>query len=251
MGRWNGLAVASGTVRLGDPLRVGVVMLQGARSEHAQQLIMAGEELGVEVTVMPLRAGAEWASARVEVVVVPGGESTTMRRAGLRPGGVLGPLFDGLAADPDLPAMGTCAGCILLADPGDAWPAFVDVHVERNGFGRQADSFEGVLEVGLPTPEVVSEAVPREAELAGEVVTPLLVMGERAPTPEHMPGVFIRAPRITGVGKQARAVVHHGGEVVGAVQGRRLVLTCHPELTDDRRLHRWLLQQVLERRAVA
>ena len=153
----------------------------------------------------------------VEAIVIPGGESTAIRKA-LDRCGLLEPLRARVAAG--MPALGTCAGLIVLADapPDGAPPCFglLDVDVERNGFGRQVHSFEA---------DVV-------ARRTGTV---------------H--GVFIRAPRITRVGDGVEVVGRiadgaHAGEPVAVRQGHLLGATFHPELTGDRALHRMLVELV-------
>lgn len=233
----------------GKPLRVGLVMLQGARSEHAAQLAVAADQLGLEIEIVPLRAASHLAGAALDAVVLPGGESTTMRRAGGGPDGLLPALFEQLRAEPSLPVLGTCAGCILLADPGDDAAPLLDLDVERNAYGRQAQSFQGWVRVSLP--ETLSEAAPAAGQVAGELATPIPVRSEEAGDDGGVPGVFIRAPGIASLGPDAEAIAWHEERIVGARQGRRMALTFHPELTADRRFHRWLLAEAAAARAGA
>jgi pyridoxal 5'-phosphate synthase pdxT subunit len=109
------------------------------------------------------------------------------------------------------PVLGTCAGLIVL-DRDHL--GLVDVEVARNAYGRQVFSFEADL------------------ELAGED-TPLR-------------GVFIRAPRVTGTGDDVEVLAKLDGEPVLLRQGRFLVATFHPELTDDTRVHELFLETVRE-----
>jgi 5'-phosphate synthase pdxT subunit len=107
--------------------------------------------------------------------------------------------------------LGTCAGMILLdRDHLD----LVDIGVRRNAYGRQVASFEADL------------------ELAGE---------ERP-----LRGVFIRAPRVAEAGPEVEVLAEHGGEPVLLRQGRFLVASFHPELTDDTRVHERFLELVRE-----
>jgi 5'-phosphate synthase pdxT subunit len=190
--------------------RVGVLSLQGDFARHRASL----EALGVEVVRVVLPEHL----AGLDALVMPGGESTTMTRliASSR-------LRESLAAFVrEKPVMGTCAGVILLG--GDAGrlpePPFgvLDVSVERNAYGRQIDSFEADLDTTLP--------------------------GGRY----H--GVFIRAPRITRVGRGVQIVASRpagrgeSGEAVGVRQGHVVGLCFHPELTSDLRFHRWFLAEV-------
>ena len=109
------------------------------------------------------------------------------------------------------PILGTCAGLIVL---DREHLALIDVAVDRNAYGRQVASFEADL------------------ELAGE---------ERL-----LRGVFIRAPRVKEVGGEVEVLAEHGGEPVLLRQGRFLVATFHPELTDDTRVHELFLDAVRE-----
>ncbi|MCW2949620.1 MAG: pdxT, partial [Thermoleophilia bacterium] len=159
--------------------------------------------------------------AAVDGIVIPGGESTAIRKA-LDRGALYEPLRDRLAGG--LPAFGTCAGLIVLADtaPDGAPPCFglLDVTVERNGYGRQVHSFEG------------------DVTLTG---------GGGADARLH--GIFIRAPRITRLGSEVETLGTltdgaHAGEPVVVRQGRLVGATFHPELTGDRRVHALFLDVV-------
>ncbi len=128
--------------------RVGVLALQGSVREHAGAL----GALGVEPVAV--RTPADLGS--VDMIVIPGGESTTISLL-LQSSGLIGPLQDRL--DGGMPAFGTCAGMILLARditggrPDQIQLPAIDITVERNAFGRQARSFETDLEVaGLDRP---------------------------------------------------------------------------------------------------
>jgi len=109
------------------------------------------------------------------------------------------------------PILGTCAGLIVL-DRGHL--GLLDVDVERNAYGRQVASFEADL------------------DLAGEE--------------EPLRGVFIRAPRVERVGGDVEVLAELDGEPVLLRQGRFLVATFHPELTDDARVHELFLDSVRE-----
>jgi 5'-phosphate synthase pdxT subunit len=113
------------------------------------------------------------------------------------------------------PVLGTCAGMILL---DREHLGLVDVSVSRNAYGRQVASFEADL------------------ELAGEA--------------EPLRGVFIRAPRVAAVGPGVEVLAEHDGEPVLLRDGRFLVASFHPELTDDTRVHERFLQLVEEERYV-
>jgi 5'-phosphate synthase pdxT subunit len=197
-------AEESGTARLP---RIGILALQGDVREHADALRQVGAE-PVEVRLPRDLVG-------LDGLILPGGESTTMRRLielyGLREPIVA--LARGGAA-----VYGTCAGMILLADriaDGDE-PVLglLDVTVQRNAYGRQLDSFEA--DVDIPS-------------LGGE--------------PLH--GVFIRAPVVSDVGPDVEVLARDAeGRPIAVRQGRVLATAFHPELTPDRRLHRLLLELI-------
>ncbi len=193
------------------PLPVGLLTLQGDYEKHQQTLAALGRE------TLAVRRPAEL--ARVASLVIPGGESTTLSRLidriGLRQ-----PLLDFAAADK--PILGTCAGVIMLSrglvgERRDDWHGvkplgLLDITVQRNGFGRQVDSF--------------TETLALENGFAGQ-----------APCE----AVYIRAPRIVDVGPSTEVIARRpDGEVVGVRQGNLIGLTFHPELGTDGRFHQLL-----------
>ncbi len=204
--------------------RVGVLALQGDVREHLQALDRAGG-WGV-----PVRRPEDLRD--LDGIVLPGGESTAMGRL-LEVFDVLSPLRAAVAAG--LPAYGSCAGLILLAEtvldglPGQATIGGLDVCVRRNAFGRQVESFECDL-----------------------------VMSGLGGGPLH--AVFIRAPWVerTGPGVEVLARVEHAspegspapaaGRVVAVRQGALLATAFHPELTPDGRVHGLFLDMVKEAR---
>lgn len=188
--------------------KVGVVALQGAVRPHLEALADLGAT-GVEVRTPADLEG-------VEAVVIPGGESTTISKL-LDSSGLRLPLAERLAGG--LPALGTCAGMILLAEvvldgrPDQASFGAVDIDVRRNAFGRQRESFEADLDVtGLPG------------------------------GPLH--AVFIRAPVVERAGPGVEVLATFGGRPVLVRQGPVIVSSFHPELTDDRRLHSRFIEEV-------
>lgn len=187
--------------------RVGILALQGDVREHAKALREVGAE-PVEVRLPRDLVG-------LDALILPGGESTTMRklieRHGLREP-ILAMARGGAAL------YGTCAGLILLAqrihDGDEPVLPLLDVAVRRNGYGRQLDSFEA--EVTIPS------------------------LGE---DPIH--GVFIRAPVVSEVGPTVEVLARDAdGRPLAVRQGRVLATAFHPELTPDRRLHRLLLEMI-------
>src|SRR5271170_1143488 len=184
--------------------RVGVLALQGDFLAHLRALERAGAE-AVEV-----RSAAELDG--VQGLVIPGGESTTMMKL-LEEEKLLDPLRE---FGSRRPIFGTCAGAILLAtdvaNSPQASLGLMDMQVERNAYGRQLDS--------------------RIAHLH----------------PQGMDGgleaVFIRAPIIRRVGKDAKVLASYEGDPVLVEQGRHLAATFHPELTDDARVHLMFLEKI-------
>jgi pyridoxal 5'-phosphate synthase pdxT subunit len=188
------------------PPVIGVLALQGDVREHLAALRAEGADVRL------VRRPEELAG--VDGIVVPGGESTTIATLADRTG-LLDPLRDAVGAG--LPAYGTCAGMILLAQrlldaPGDQPTlAALDVTVRRNAFGRQVDSFES------------------RVELSGLAGGPLVA-------------VFIRAPWVeeAGEGVEVLGRVVGGaadGRIVAVRQGNVVATSFHPELTGDRRVH--------------
>jgi len=189
------------------PLRIGVLAVQGDFAAHARLL----EGLGAE----PVEVRLPRDLVGLDGLILPGGESTTMRRLidlyGLRE-----PIV-ALATD-GAPVYGTCAGMILLAnriaDGEEPVLRLLDITVQRNAYGRQLDSFEADI------------AVP--------------ALGE---APMH--GVFIRAPVVSEVGPDVEVLARDpDGRPIAVRQGRVLATAFHPELTPDRRLHRLLLEMI-------
>jgi 5'-phosphate synthase pdxT subunit len=189
-------------------LRVGVLALQGDFREHLQAL----EAVGASARTVRLPHELEG----LDGLIIPGGESTTMRRL-MAAYGLTEPVRE--FADAGKAIYGSCAGCILLArevdDSGPSELALMDIAVSRNAYGRQVDSFEA--DVSAPT------------------------LGA---APVH--GVFIRAPRIERIGLDVQVLARtDDGAVVAARQGRLMVTTFHPELTEDYRVHRYFLDALV------
>jgi 5'-phosphate synthase pdxT subunit len=188
--------------------KIGVLALQGDFACHAALL----GDLGATAVEVRAPEGLDG----VDAVVLPGGESTTMSLL-LGSSGLDVALGDRLAAG--LPAMGTCAGMILLARevldgvPGQVSFDAIDVTVRRNAYGRQRDSFEADLALDLP------------GQLAGP----------------PFPAVFIRAPAVERVGPGVEVLATVDGEPVLCREGAVLVAAFHPELSADRRVHELFL----------
>ncbi|MBT61530.1 MAG: hypothetical protein CMA63_08300 [Euryarchaeota archaeon] len=222
-------------------MRVGIAMLQGARHEHTQALRTASEQLGIPVEVVELRSGKD-VDETLDALVLPGGESTAMRKAS-ESEALLAALFSWMTQHAGRPVLGTCAGAILLASPGRDYQPFIQASIARNAWGRQRESFEAMLQVSLETPSSHLDAV---AQLPRDRFNhqPLPVSnasfnGEK----NRFHGLFIRAPRFEQDTIQCTKVVELEQETVGVLDGSKLALTFHPELTNDYRFHRWLILQ--------
>ncbi|MCH1540876.1 MAG: hypothetical protein L7S56_05520 [Candidatus Poseidonia sp.] len=222
-------------------LSIGLAMLQGARHEHAEALRGAARELGIDLEIVPCRTASDVVDD-LDGLVLPGGESTTMRIAS-RYESLLNALFDWMERHPQRPVLGTCAGAILMANPEDGRTRFLNVSIDRNAWGRQRQSFEAEVTVMLETP--ISSKIPvAVASRGASTHHPLEVHSQAAPLLDTgYPGVFIRAPRFDASDLQCTPIAMLGEEVVGVLDGSRLGLTFHPELTLDRRFHRWLLSE--------
>jgi pyridoxal 5'-phosphate synthase pdxT subunit len=193
---------------------IGVLALQGDVREHLAALAACGAR------AVPVRRPSELTG--LAGIVLPGGESTTIDKLS-RIFALRDPLIAALRTG--LPAYGSCAGMILLADrvlDGTAdQQTFggLDITVRRNAFGRQVESFEA------------------DVELAGVAGGP-------------MHAVFIRAPWVEKLGGQVEslgAVTPPGTDqprVIAVRQGNLLATSFHPEVTGDLRIHRYFLDLV-------
>ena len=192
---------------------IGVLALQGDVREHESALVAVG------AVVSRVRVPADL--DRIDALVIPGGESTTMSKLAIR-NGFFGPLREKQRAG--MPMYGSCAGMIMLAsvtlDAREDQETIggLDVTVRRNAFGRQVDSFEidlDVAEIGEP---------PFRA-------------------------VFIRAPWVESAGSAVEVLAtvdrgDHADSIVAVRQGPMLATSFHPELTGDTRIHGHFVEMV-------
>ena len=189
------------------PLRIGVLALQGSFAEHIASFRR------LDVLAPEIRLPGDLAG--LSGLVIPGGESTTMSHL-LREYNLFTPLSRMIAAG--FPVWGTCAGMILLAHESSGLPhptfGAIEITLERNGWGRQVDSYE--TDIDVP------------------------VFGE---PPFH--AVFIRPPMVTEAGPGAICLARQNDDSIVAVrQGNALATAFHPELTPDLRFHSYFLQIV-------
>jgi 5'-phosphate synthase pdxT subunit len=188
-------------------MKIGVLALQGDFDAHRKRL----EELGAEVVLVRKPEQLD----EIEALVIPGGESTTFLKLLGEKG--FQQLKDFVTTKP---TFGTCAGAIMLAkeveNPKQQGLGAMDMTVRRNAYGRQIDSF--------------IDEVPAAADL------------EQGKGPLEM--VFIRAPKIEGLGPGVEVLARQGGDPVLVRQGRTMAATFHPELSDDPRVHAYFLRLV-------
>jgi 5'-phosphate synthase pdxT subunit len=185
-------------------LTAGVIAVQGDVSEHAAAIRRAANAHGEQADVYEVRTAGLVPDC--DVLLMPGGESTTISRLLQQ---------EGIAEEIDVhvragkPLLATCAGLIVASrdakDERVTTLDLVDVTVDRNAFGRQQDSFETMLAID-------------------ELDDPF-------------PAVFIRAPLIDDVGPETTVLATHEGRPVTVRDGPVVATSFHPELTNDSRLH--------------
>lgn len=186
---------------------VGVLALQGAFSIHQEVLSQ------LDVATHEVRTPHDL--ARVDALVMPGGESTTMSQL-LESSELFEPIKK--LIQEGMPIFGTCAGMILLSkkiiDGRDDQISFdaIDIEVQRNAYGRQIDSFEAEIQV-----DNVEGAF-------------------------H--AVFIRAPRIVRAGSEVEVLSKFGDDIILAKQKNVLVASFHPELSNDNRIHELFVKEI-------
>ena len=194
-------------------MKIGVLALQGAFIEHVAVIRNSGAEVAEIRLPQDLKD--------IDGLIIPGGESTTILKL-MHGYKIFQPLKKMIGKG--FPVLGTCAGMICLAKTVSNSQESVlsplevmDIHVRRNAFGRQVDSFETDLQV--------------------------TVLGEK-----KYHAVFIRAPLIESVGPQVKILAELPDKtIVAAQQGNLLVSSFHPELTDDLRFHQYFLTLVKSR----
>ncbi|MCD8913944.1 pyridoxal 5'-phosphate synthase glutaminase subunit PdxT [Staphylococcus simulans] len=184
-------------------MKIGVLALQGAVREHLRHIELSGHE-GVAIKRVEQLE-------EIDGLILPGGESTTLRRLMNLYG------FKEALVNSDLPMFGTCAGLIVLAQDivgEEGYLKKLDITVERNSFGRQVDSFESELDInGIA---------------------------------EDIEAVFIRAPHIEKVNSDNVEVLSTVGDKIVAVrEGNYLGVSFHPELTDDYRVTEYFIDHIV------
>lgn len=185
-------------------MNIGVLALQGSVAEHVKMI----KSVNKKIVVTEVRTVDQLAA--VDGLIIPGGESTTLRRL-METFNLYTPIKERIAAG--MPVWGTCAGLILLATKVEGETpclGLLDVDVKRNAYGRQIDSFVA------------------EGDFDGM----------------YIGMVFIRAPKITRVGDGVEVLAEHDGVPVAVRQGNILATAFHPEMTRDARVHKYFCNMV-------
>jgi 5'-phosphate synthase pdxT subunit len=186
---------------------IGILGLQGDFSLHQQSLIRCGVDAPI------IRNSEELMCCNG--LILPGGESTTFVNL-LRKTGMVKSIR---SFSKTRSVMGTCAGLITLASKivNDSIETLdlIDLEVQRNAYGRQVDSFIDSVRISILKDKPDFE------------------------------GVFIRAPKILSLGNGTEAIGFHGDDIVMARNDRVLVMTFHPELTQDLRIHHYFIKEML------
>ncbi len=200
-------------------MKIGVIGFQGAVTEHIDSTERAMKRSEIDGEAIWLKEKSDL--SKVDGLIIPGGESTTIGSLISDAG-----MFDEIRkmGEDGVPVLGTCAGLILLAKEGGSQVettnqpllGLMNAKVIRNAFGRQKESFETTLDIAR--------------------------FGEK-----EFPGIFIRAPAIESVWGGAEIICEHRDKVVAAEQGNLLAMAFHPELTSDLRAHEYYLEKVRKR----
>ncbi len=198
---------------------IGVLGFQGDIEENIAATKQALQEMQVEGNVELVRYPEE--VERVDGLILPGGESTVQSTLAAIQRSL--PVIKKRISE-GMPVMGTCAGMILLSRRafdrlvGDTKQKLIgnlDIVIERNAFGRQGDSFEADLAIGM--------------------------LGKEA-----FKGVFIRAPAVSEVGKDVEVIAKFNNKVVAVKQKNIIGTAFHPELSGDSRMHRHLVKMTID-----
>ena len=181
---------------------VGVLALQGNFASHIQIL----NDIGIDSTLVKNLEDL----SNLQGLILPGGESTTMSNLLLRDQSFI----DGIKSFSDnKPIFGTCAGLILMSknsfDKKVLNMNILDIEVDRNAYGRQVHSFDD--SINFECKSVKSQSIKAS---------------------------FIRAPKITSIGKDIEIICKHNNEIVGVKEGMHMAVTCHPELQNETLLHK-------------
>jgi len=189
---------------------IGILALQGDVSEHIKAFERAGQELGLQGEIRPVKSPNDLTG--LAGLAIPGGESTTISKLIIKTG-----LFESICRFKG-GIFATCAGMVIIAtDPGDpriVSLGLIGMKIERNAFGSQKDSFEADINVkGLDFPY-------------------------------H--AIFIRAPVAIECDNGVEVISQIGRGIVAVRSGKHMALAFHPELSNDTRIHRIFLENILD-----
>lgn len=198
-------------------IKIGILNLQGAVSEHLEMTQRTIEKMNMEDEI--IAEGVRYADevAHCSGVIISGGESTVIGKL-IKERGI-----DKVIKDNQIPVFGTCAGMVILSKETDYDQdilEIMDIEVKRNAFGRQRDSFEN------------------EINILGDV----------------FPGVFIRAPAVSKIfnGKNDKIdddveiLSELDSNIIAVKQGNNIAMSFHPELTFDTRLHKYFIDELIK-----
>lgn len=187
-------------------VKIGILNLQGAVSEHFKITKQALKEMNIEAEVLKVKTTED--VSKCDGIIISGGESTVigklMDKTGIRK----------LIVDQNIPIMGTCAGMVLLAKNTDyniPLLELIDMEIKRNAFGPQKMSFEDKIEI----------------------------LGEK------FEGVFIRAPYVENVGNNVDILSKYQDKIIAVKSGKHIATAFHPELTGDTRIHKYFIKEAL------
>jgi len=187
-------------------VRIGILNLQGDVSEHFDITKQALEDMKIKADVRKVKTCEE--VSKCDGIIISGGESTVIGKL-MENAGIMK-----LIAKQKIPVMGTCAGMVLLARKTDYKQpllGLIDMEVKRNAFGRQKASFEDEIEI----------------------------LGEK------FEGVFIRAPYIEKVRGDIDVLSKYQDKIIAVKSGKHIATAFHPELTNDTRIHKYFIKEVL------
>lgn len=192
-------------------VKIGILNLQGAVSEHYDMTKNAVKNLGLNIDVESVRYSEDVKTC--DGIIISGGESTVIGKLIQKRG------IDTVIKEKNIPVFGTCAGMVLLGKKTDLDQPLIglmDITVKRNTYGRQKDSFEA----------------------------PIKIFGQ------NYSGVFIRAPAIESYDKtkdNIEVLAAYDGEIIAIKQEHNIAISFHPELTDDTLIHEYFIKEVLNK----
>ena len=187
-------------------VKIGILNLQGAVSEHYNMTKKAADNLNAPVEVEYVRYAEDVESC--DGVIISGGESTVIGKLIHERG------IDKVIKDNNIAVFGTCAGMVLLAKKTDSNQPLIglmDMVVKRNSYGTQKDSFESTIEIFS----------------------------------KKYPGVFIRAPVLESRSENVEVLSELNGEIIAVQENNNIAVSFHPELTDNTLIHEYFINELL------